>query len=130
MDDNAQSFNHSSSKKNVSVDPKEAANSISNVYNAGRIHNGTSYPMKMHKRRKTMYAFFFLYQVRSPLLFSRRYWSWLTLNLITNPVFTFWMLFSIAMLIGILVICFTAPSQPGMSFPFYILRIEHSKTPK
>jgi hypothetical protein len=40
------------------------------------------------------------------------------------------MFLSIAMLIGILVVCFTAPKQTGKSFLFYILDIEDGKNPK
>jgi hypothetical protein len=45
----------------------------------------------------------------------------------TKPVIAFSTLSSIAMVIGILIICFTAPKQTGTSFLFYILHIQHEK---
>jgi hypothetical protein len=45
------------------------------------------------------------------------------------PYCAFCMLSGIAMLIGILVVCFTAP-QPGMFVLFYILHTQHGQNPK
>jgi hypothetical protein len=46
------------------------------------------------------------------------------------PACAFCMLSSIAMLIGILIVWFTASNQTGMSFLFYILHIQYDQNQK
>jgi hypothetical protein len=129
MDDSAQSINRSSSK-NVSVDVQIVVNSISNANNAESISKSNSHQITTHTAKKTKYAFFFWCQIWTLLFFARKYWLFSTLSSIANPVFACCMFLSIAMLIGILVVCFTAPKQTGKSFLFYILDIEDGKSPK
>ncbi len=130
MDDSAQSINRSSSKKNAFIDARETVNSISNAYNAESVRNSTSRRITMHRTQKIMYAFFFWCQTWILLFFARIYWLWSTLNSTAKLVFACCMFLSIVMLIGILVVCFTAPKQIGKSFLFYILDIKHGKNLK
>jgi hypothetical protein len=54
-------------------------------------------------------------------IFVRKHYIWPIIDLVTNPVFGFSMFTSIAMAMGILVICLTSPKPKGMSFLFSIL---------
>ena len=128
MDKNTKSVDCSPPKEDVFVDANEEANPISNARNVSNVQNHTIDRIKNYTIRQTMYDFFFWYQVWSLLFFSRKSYCWSILNLSTKPAFVLPMITSIAMTIGILVVCFTAPKLPGMSFLFYILHIQHDKS--
>jgi hypothetical protein len=141
MDGSAQSISNAHEAANSISNAYEAENSISNVHkeaksisNAFKAANSKSNVTRdritIRRTLKYLYVFFFFISNMILLLFARKFCLWSILNLITTPAGAFCMLLCIAMLVGIVVICFTAPKQPGMSFLFYILRIEHGKNPK
>jgi hypothetical protein len=59
MADSAQSVDHLSSKKNVSLDAHETMNSISNVHDAESVHNDTGDRITICRTVEHLYVFFF-----------------------------------------------------------------------
>ena len=52
------------------------------------------------------------------------------MGFIHKPVFVLPTITSIVTIIGIVIVCLTAPKVPGMSLLFYILRIQYDKIPQ
>jgi hypothetical protein len=73
---------------------------------------------------KTKYMIFFFYiKQDSIVLFTRNGSYWPMLNFIANPIVASTTFLCISMLIGILVIYFTAPKQQSMFLSFHIISV-------
>jgi len=128
MDGNVKLVKYSLRKDSVFVDANEKPRAILNAQNARDVQNNTIARIKKYTIRQNMYDFFFWYQIWSLLLFPRKLFYWLMLNLSTKPGFVLPMITTIFMTIGIVVVCFTAPKSSGMSLLFYILHIQYDKS--
>ena len=130
MENNAKLAKHLFRKYGISVDENEDPRSMSNAQNARNVHNIIIARIKKYTIRQTMYNFFFWCQISSLLLFSRKHCYLSMLDSITKPIFVLPTITSVVTIVGILVVCLTAPKSRGMSLLFYILCIQYDKNPQ
>ncbi|CAF1396092.1 unnamed protein product [Rotaria sordida] len=112
IDDNGELIDRSPPKDDVFVDANEEANPIANARNVRNVQDNTTDRINNNTIQQT-----------------KKSCCWSILNLSTKPVFVLPMITSIAMTIGILVVCFTASKSSGMSLLLCILRIQYDKNP-
>ena len=127
MDSNVSLINYLRGKHSAFDDANQEPRSNSNTQNARNVQNNTIARMKNFTIRQKMYDFFFCCQISLLLLFPRKFCCCSTLKKSTKAVFVLPTITIIFTIIGILVVCLTAPNPPGMSLLFYILRIQYDK---
>ena len=116
MDNSVPATSTAFSEQSISVDVNDDISSISDETNVELKALGTS-------KHSYVFLLLFLWKTQFLLLSVRDSYFWSILNFITKPVAVFSIFATIAIPIGIIIVYFTSPKQPGMffSFFFYIL---------
>jgi hypothetical protein len=116
-------------KGSIAVDENKNVVEMLTVNAEESAHRDTYNESMAHTAQTTPYTIFFFMLHINILLFVRKSGFRLVLSLIIHPVCAFGLFSSTAMIIGILVVCYTVPKPPGLSI-YSVLAISHIKNPK
>jgi hypothetical protein len=116
MDSNIKPNERSLAQEQPSVGGRKTIIWMSDAYKARMNRKNGKDPMTAHMAFQILYVFsFFLLSNLILLRFVRKRCFWLIPKPITTGI-AICMFICVTMITGILIVCFTAPKQPGMSF--------------